>query len=443
MRSPLNLPLSTADTQEQASTSDTQAPTSITEAATTTAAEASQILQAAKPFEIICEPYTVDDDRSLPMWDHLYSKHLLRGTVSGTAADGGGGKSTMSIAEALAMASGKPLLGVQVPYPMRVLLINFEDDRNTMKKRINAAMHHHKLTEADLGGRLFIIARGELMFGEHRFQLGPKAGKLSKIFAGALMRFLTNNEIDVASVDPFIRVHNEDESDEIAIKNVVEIFENIALQCDCAVSLWSHTRKANGNEVTVDSARGTRAFVDACRSIRMLAQMTTQEARTMNIEDRGSYFKTFNGKLNYAPKTDKCDWFKFESVVLLNGPEATYYRGDSVGVVTEWHIPVVTSLTPDQLAKIRSALASGDGRDEARADMWAGKLIAPILGLDPVDDKVKLHQTINKLVRGGALERVSHSNGERKKKMFVVPSGWQPPARDINEENTTTTKRGK
>ena len=236
-----------------------------------------------------------------------------------------------------------------------------------MKKRINAAMRHHKLTEADLGERLFVIARGELMFGEHKFQLGPKLLKFSKIFAGALMRFLINNEIDVASVDPFIRVHNEDESDEIAIKNVVEIFENIALQCDCAASLWSHTRKSNGNEVTVDSARGTRAFVNPCRSIRMPGQMTSQEARTMNIEDRGPYFKTFNGRLIQRPKTDKCDWFKFESVVLLNGPEAVSSRGDNVGVVTEWHIPVVTSLTPDQLAKIRSALAGGDGRDEARA----------------------------------------------------------------------------
>ena len=133
IRSPLNLPVSKAVQYVQTTPRlpTRRAPTGTTETTITTTGETSQILQLREPFEIVCEPYTVDDDRSLPMWDHLYSKHLLRGTVSGTAAEGGGGKSTMSIVEALAMASGRPLLSIQVPYPMRVFLINFEDERRT------------------------------------------------------------------------------------------------------------------------------------------------------------------------------------------------------------------------------------------------------------------------------------------------------------------------
>ena len=80
------------------------------------------------------------------MWDWLYGKHLLRKTVSGTAGRAGIGKSSLSIAEALAMASGKPLLNVQPPRAtLRVLLINLEEDPNAMDKRIQAAMKHYGL----------------------------------------------------------------------------------------------------------------------------------------------------------------------------------------------------------------------------------------------------------------------------------------------------------
>ena len=42
------------------------------------------------------------------------------------------------------------------------MLINLEDKRNTMNKRIAAAMKHHKLKKEDIGGRLFVLAKGEI-----------------------------------------------------------------------------------------------------------------------------------------------------------------------------------------------------------------------------------------------------------------------------------------
>jgi hypothetical protein len=44
----------------------------------------------------------------------LYEKHLLRKTVSGTAAFGETGKSSLSIVEALEMAAGRSLLKFEV-----------------------------------------------------------------------------------------------------------------------------------------------------------------------------------------------------------------------------------------------------------------------------------------------------------------------------------------
>ena len=75
---------------------------------------------------------------------------------------GGTGKSSLSIVEALAMTSGKRCSANSVPEPLRVVLINLEDTRNTMDKRIAAVMRHYGLTPADIGDRLIVKAKGEI-----------------------------------------------------------------------------------------------------------------------------------------------------------------------------------------------------------------------------------------------------------------------------------------
>jgi hypothetical protein len=64
------------------------------------------------------------DPTLLPKRDFIYGKHFLRGAVSATVADGGVGKSTLAIAEGIAIAMGLNLLGVPVPKPVPVLYIN-------------------------------------------------------------------------------------------------------------------------------------------------------------------------------------------------------------------------------------------------------------------------------------------------------------------------------
>ena len=56
--------------------------------------------------EITLEPHAFPDEASIGRWDFLYGRHLLRQTVSATAAMGSTGKSSMGIVEALALASG-------------------------------------------------------------------------------------------------------------------------------------------------------------------------------------------------------------------------------------------------------------------------------------------------------------------------------------------------
>jgi len=60
------------------------------------------------------------------------------------------------------MASGRALVCETSSTPLRVVLINLEDTRNTMDKRIAAVMHQYGLTPADIGDRLIVIAKGKI-----------------------------------------------------------------------------------------------------------------------------------------------------------------------------------------------------------------------------------------------------------------------------------------
>ena len=114
---------------------------------------------------IVAEAHTFPDEATMEKDDWVLGRHLLRGEVAGTAAAGGTGKSTLGILEALVMASGRRLTHDDPPKkPLRVVLINLEDKRSIMNKRIAAAMRHHNLTPEDIGDRLIVLAKGEIKF---------------------------------------------------------------------------------------------------------------------------------------------------------------------------------------------------------------------------------------------------------------------------------------
>ncbi len=58
-------------------------------------------------------PFQWVEPEAIKPREWLYGQHLIRKYASGTLAPGAAGKSTLTISEAVAMASGKPLLGIK------------------------------------------------------------------------------------------------------------------------------------------------------------------------------------------------------------------------------------------------------------------------------------------------------------------------------------------
>ena len=292
---------------------------------------------------------------------------------------GGTGKSNLAIVEALAMTSGRQLLHdtVREAAPVRVVLINLEDKRNRMAKRIAAAMRQYKLTKEDIGDRLIVIARGEISI---RVAFISKKGNLLRDDAiiEQLTNFMIEKEADVLSIDSFIRTHGINENDNSAIQKVVA-----ASDAKCAVHLWHHSRKMGGEEATVEAARGAMAFIDACRSVRILETMQRKVWEDLkklapDMSAHRYYFQAFNGKSNFAPPSEEADWFQYVSVELNNkDPRFFDDEGDHVGVVTPWYYPhlKIPPITDADITRALEAIkVGGPWRADQRAkkEPWVG-----------------------------------------------------------------------
>ena len=118
--------------------------------------------ERVKPVGIDPTPYGFPDPALIPVRSSLYAGHYMRKFLSATIAQSKVGKSTLVLAEALAMASGKPLLGVQPAGKFRVWWWNGEDPHEELERRVAAAMKFYGLTREDVEDRLLINSGREM-----------------------------------------------------------------------------------------------------------------------------------------------------------------------------------------------------------------------------------------------------------------------------------------
>jgi RecA-family ATPase len=263
--------------------------------------------------------------RANPAAQFVYGKHLIRKFLSTTAAPGGVGKSSLGFAEALAMTSGKPLLGITPSQRLRVWLWNGEDPLEELQRRVMAAAQYYGLKREEIEGYLFINS-GRLLPIIIAEQTRDGA-KIAAPVVEAVTKTLLDNKIDVLVIDPFVASHRVNDNN--AIELVAKTWAQVADVTNCAVELIHHVRKTGGAEVTVEDGRGASALLSAARSARVLNGMTKEEAGKAGIEAKRHrfFFRVDNGKANLAPP-EATAWFNLASESLANG--------DRVGVVTNW-----------------------------------------------------------------------------------------------------------
>jgi RecA-family ATPase len=99
-------------------------------------------LRVAAPQRPILQHNHLRDIGDLPKREYLYGRHYIRGSLSATIANGGIGKSTLAIAEGMAMVTGRNLLGVPVPEDSIGAVVN-EWSRIAARADCNVELIHH------------------------------------------------------------------------------------------------------------------------------------------------------------------------------------------------------------------------------------------------------------------------------------------------------------
>lgn len=369
---------------------------------------------------------------SIPQRRWLYGRQLQRGNVGAIVAPGATGKTALTVGMALAMASGRPLLGHEVHGgPKRVWLWNLEDAREELNRSIIAAAMYHNVAPADAAG---LFVNSGLTDESLCTAVATRQGftVLQPVYK-ALTDEIMARRIDCLIVDPFVSSHAVNENDNGAIDAVAKEWAKVAAAADCVIVLVHHTSKAARAEVTVDRARGASALTNAARSVTVLNRMTDDEFNRfglgMNAEpgDAGGarrYFRTFDDKANRAPAADGSDWYRMESVDLPNG-EGEDWIGDSVGVATRYYPPApgaAEPLAPTMAADVQALIAEGEWRESDKAEQWAGEAVAQVLGLDASDKghRVRIKAVLKDMLADGTLAREERPDASRRKRWWIV-----------------------
>jgi hypothetical protein len=365
---------------------------------------------------------TFRDPATIPPRRFLYGRQYIRGCVSATIADGGIGKTNLSIAEGIAMALGRNILGVEVGAPQRVCYWNGEESLDEIERRVHAVCQHHGIDPGELVSKFFMMSGLDVPIMIARIHQGALVFDEASMVA--IEEMVARLGLGVLTLDPFVALHRVPENDNTNIEAVVGRLLAVANRCQIAVEIDHHIRKPHGNggDTSVADARGAGALINKARTARVLNRMTAGQAKTAKVADHREFFRADNGKANYAPAF-AATWFKIVPVDLPNG--------DNVGALEPWKHPgAFAAVRPEHIEKVQAMIRSNDNyRADDQSPDWVGRLIAEVVELDADDDKATIKKIIKTWVDNKVLYRVERKDERRRPKVFITAD--PPPDADV------------
>jgi|GEM_PF-2161077 len=290
------------------------------------------------------KPYTYPPDfdpAAIPERAWIIPGLLLRGYVTMGIAPAGTGKSVFAMVAAIMVAVGKPLLKRELREQTNVLVLNNEDDQDEIDRRVAGICQRYEIAFGALTGKLFMLSG----YGSpHIFAQQNDNGTVAATRTTAkLIEFCNKNQIGLIIADPFVSTHDVPENDNTEIEKVMTVYRSIARDTGAAMFAIHHTGKNHteyseahaGNQ---DAGRGASSLTGAVRINFTLARMSRKTADSLDIDwSLGNRLvRLDDGKVNFALKSEKEEWYELESHRLANG--------DSVGVPVPYDMSSIAKL---------------------------------------------------------------------------------------------------
>jgi hypothetical protein len=346
-----------------------------------------------------------------------YGRFLLFGNAAVLGAIDGGGKGAIAVVMALAVITGKPLLGERVWRSGPVAIITYEDDETEWHRRIAAACLHYDLDYAAVLDQVHFIRKPG---GRVSFAAFDEDGRIHFPHSAEIVDRLRDIGAVLLIVDPFNHAHAlEDGNNNLMVAKVAAEMAAIGYRSGCAVLVLHHLRKgASGNPDDLMGATSLRATFRSCR---ILARMTPEQAEKMKVADPWRYIRIAGSKENYAPPPEKSVWFKLIGVSLGNATEE-YPDGDDVAVAITWQPrQMFDGMDAAQLRAVFEAIrqTAHSPSKQAKQTTWAGKPLVEIGGRSDSE----AGNILKAWLKNGVLEEGEHYQGRNKVKRVTLNEG--------------------
>jgi hypothetical protein len=364
------------------------------------------------------------DPATIPRRQVLYGGHYIRKNIGATIGAGGRLKTTYSLFEAVEGTLGRNLTtGEPLPSgPLRILDLNAEEDQDELDRRVAAICQRYEISEADLGGRLFVKSVRDRPLRLATLVQG--VATLNQSTLDWLTKLIERKRIDIFMLDPWVSFHAVNENSNADMDLLIKQgLGTIASDTNSAGEIFHHPGKPKPGqaETTVEDGRGASALLWAVRSARVFNFMTPDEAAKLGIteEHRRRHIRIANGKANMGP-LGKAEWIKIDIENLPNG--------DEVAFPSRWTPPnAFDGVTSADLTTAERLAATGEYRADSRSPKWFGYALADILNI-PIafgadnDPKhlARLNSIIKTWLRNKVLKIETRMDAKSTERKFIV-----------------------
>ena len=286
-----------------------------------------------------------------PTRDWLIEGMFLAGKAVVLAGLSGVSKSQAALQAAVAIATGVAFVGRPTKQG-RVLVLSGEDDRQEVKRRVNAVIRLNNLDVNSIDAiranlLVFPVVGCDIRLTYRKGGTLAPTGFDQQIIDAAR----TAGNVRLIVLDHVGLMHGGDFVAKEDAALTMRIINRIALETDAAVMLLAHSPKSSAKDDESDASAiyGSTAFVEQARGGWIMATMRAKEAKQLNVADdqRRHYVSLVGVKANYSA-TGMTAWFRREAY-------------DEVGVLEHVQLALppagqkIVQLEADIIATIRHA----------------------------------------------------------------------------------------
>jgi AAA domain len=291
-------------------------------------------------------------------------------------------------------------------------------------------MLHHGIKNKHVKGWLFLASPG---FYGGKLAITENGEHKTSALRTGLVEAIRRRDIDVVSLDPFVKSHGVEENANNAIDFVAGILAWIATEHNCAIDAPHHISKGLADPGNADRARGASAFKDAARLVYTLTPMSEDEGNLFNVgeNERRQLIRMDSGKVNIAPRAADTKWFKIVGVRLGNRTRE-YPHGDEVQTVEPWGPPDLwKGLSNVTLNLILTEIDQGmpNGRFYSNHPQATDRAVSPVVQKHlPHLTEAQTREIIRTWMKNGVLYSIDYHDEQNRKdrKGLRVNDGKRP-----------------